>query len=386
MMLGALVVGVAAATFAIGLNWSLLQVMTDLHRSVASPVRIEAMGPGEVGGKGGGPGNVQVAPGGRAIPARPRPRIPPRSPAAIAGLPDTAHSVAIGQLDVDLPGLAAVPFVGYQGDTGWLGYALIEGRWFSGPGEVVAPTNLFTQTGLHVGDTVTLHAGGHSTTVTLVGEIFDTPRESDDEPRPARDLGGPGDPRSGRPAIALGGAAGRRGRRPGLPLEPSRTRSGSARAVFVEGDSSGDASFLLFLSVVGLLGVVLVAMSIGGVFNTVLLETRQRTREVAVLKAIGLTPAQVVAMVIATVIPVGLLAGIIGVPIGLAAQRLVLGYMGEVAAKTRIPEPVYDVFPLVVLVGLGLLGPRDRRPRRVPAGPARRPREHRPGAPGGVGA
>ena len=97
-------------------------------------------------------------------------------------------------------------------------------------------------------------------------------------------------------------------------------------------------------------------MSIGGVFNTVLLETRQRTREVAVLKAIGLTPAQVVAMVIATVIPVGLLAGIIGVPVGLAAQRLVLGYMGEVAAKTRIPESVYDVFPLVVLVGLGLLG------------------------------
>ena len=97
-------------------------------------------------------------------------------------------------------------------------------------------------------------------------------------------------------------------------------------------------------------------MSIGGVFNTVLLETRQRTREVAVLKAVGLTPAQVVAMVIATVVPVGLVAGLVGVPIGLAGPALVLAYMGEVAAKTRIPDQVYDVFPLVLLVGLGLLG------------------------------
>ncbi len=52
----------------------------------------------------------------------------------------------------------------------------------------------------------------------------------------------------------------------------------------------------------------------------------------------------------------GLVAGLIGVPLGLVAQHLVLGYMGEVAAKTRIPAQVYDVFPFVVLVGLGLLG------------------------------
>jgi putative ABC transport system permease protein len=135
-----------------------------------------------------------------------------------------------------------------------------------------------------------------------------------------------------------------------------RDAIGFGVAVGVEDDSSSNASFLLFLSVVSLLGLVLVAMSVGGVFNTVLLETRQRTREVAVLKAIGLTPAQVVTMVIATVLPAGLVAGVIGVPVGLAAQRLVLGYMGEVAAKTRIPAQVFDVFPFVVLIGLGLLG------------------------------
>ena len=38
-----------------------------------------------------------------------------------------------------------------------------------------------------------------------------------------------------------------------------------------------------------MLGVVLVGVSLGGVFNQVLLETRQRTRELAVLKTVGLS-------------------------------------------------------------------------------------------------
>jgi putative ABC transport system permease protein len=124
----------------------------------------------------------------------------------------------------------------------------------------------------------------------------------------------------------------------------------------VPGDQELDASFLLFLSVISFMGVVLVTISVAGVFNTVLLETRQRTRELAVLKAIGMTPAQVVRMVMASIVPVGLLAGFIGVPIGLLAQRLVLGYMGQVAAKTAIPPAVFDVFPAVLLLGLALSG------------------------------
>jgi putative ABC transport system permease protein len=84
---------------------------------------------------------------------------------------------------------------------------------------------------------------------------------------------------------------------------------------------------------------VLVSISFGGVFNTVLLETRQRAREMAVLKAIGMAPRQVVALVVASVVPIGIVAGLLGVPIGLAFQRGVLSYMGETFANTNIPEP-----------------------------------------------
>jgi putative ABC transport system permease protein len=124
----------------------------------------------------------------------------------------------------------------------------------------------------------------------------------------------------------------------------------------LQNDSSSDASFVLFLSVVGFLGIVLVVTSLAGVFNTVLLETRQRSRELAILKAIGLTPIQVIGMIVASVVPVAIVAGIVGVPLGLAAQRAVLTTMGQVAAATAIPESVYDVFPGAMLVGLALVG------------------------------
>jgi putative ABC transport system permease protein len=121
-------------------------------------------------------------------------------------------------------------------------------------------------------------------------------------------------------------------------------------------DTTADEEFLLFLSVVAFMGAVLVAISLGGVLNTVLLETRQRTRELALLKAVGLTPRQVVALVISTVAPLALLAGLVGVPLGLLSQRAVLGYMGQIAADTAIPEVSFDVFPPLLLVALACSG------------------------------
>ena len=117
-----------------------------------------------------------------------------------------------------------------------------------------------------------------------------------------------------------------------------------------------DDSFLLFLSVVATMGFVLVAVSIAGVFDVVILETRQQAHEMAILKAVGMTPRQVVTMVVASVVPVGLVAGLVGVPVGMAFQRIALGYMGQVAAETRIAAVTFDVFTPLTIVGLTLAG------------------------------
>ena len=124
----------------------------------------------------------------------------------------------------------------------------------------------------------------------------------------------------------------------------------------VVSEFSFDERFLLFESVISSLGLVLIVISLGGVFNTVLLETRQRVRETAVLKTIGMTHRQVVAMVIASIAPIGVVAGLLGVPLGLAFQRIVLRLMGEAASNTGVPESAFDVFPVLALVALGLAG------------------------------
>jgi putative ABC transport system permease protein len=328
MTLGAVTMGVAAVTFSLGLNWSLLRVMDDLNRNVASPVRAEL--------DGGSASAGEVS-------------------AVIAADPDTGHFVSIGESEVTVPRLGTIPFVGYDGDSSWLGYALINGRWSTSPGEAVAPTNVFTTSGLHVGDTVTVERDGRSVTIRLVGEIFDAPNESDDNlviRGSFADLA----------ALEPGIVPSRWEMAPRDGIDPATYRSGlqdklhRAVPISLEGESVQDESFVLFLTVVGLMGLVLAAISLGGVFNTVLLETRQRTHEIGVLKTIGLAPIQVVGMVIASVVPIGLLAGLLGVPLGLAAQRLVLTYMGQVAAKTGIPASEFDVFPATTLIALLLVG------------------------------
>ena len=328
MTLGALVVGVAALVFAVGLNLSLRTVAEDLDRDVASPIRVEL--------------------GDRSYP-------PAQVTSAIANDQDTGRYVSMAQRDVSVPGAGPVPFVAYQGDASWIGYVPIDGRWFSGPGEAVAPTNIFTETGLHVGDKVTVGLNGRSVTVTLVGEIFDQAPENQD------DLVIRGD-WSDLAALEPGLVPDSWEVQPRAGISPEQYRSalGDATAqaanIGIVSDSSTDETFLLFEGVISVLGLVLVVTSLAGVFDTVLLETRQRTRETAVLKALGMTPRQVVGSVLASVIPVGLLAGLIGVPVGLLLQRVVLGFMGQAASGTRVPAQAIDVFPPMVLVVLGAGG------------------------------
>jgi putative ABC transport system permease protein len=328
MTLGPVLVGVAALTFALGVDLTLLRVVPQLDRTAASPVRAHLVDPT---------------------------LDPAAVSAAIAELPGTDRSVAIGEIAVAVRALGTLPFVGYDGDAGWIGYELIRGRWIAGPGEVVAPTNLYRQTGLRIGDTLELAGTDGSTVVRLVGETFEATGEAPDNlvlrgtwaDAMAVDPSARLDrweirPAEGVPAHGLATAV--------------RSATEGAVETFTLEDTSTDEEFLLFLSVVATMGVVLVAISLGGVFNTVLLETRQRTHELAVLKTIGLSPRQVVVVVISGVVPIGLAAGLLGLPLGLAFQRRVISYMGEVAGQTGVPESAFDVFGPVMFAALALSG------------------------------
>jgi putative ABC transport system permease protein len=100
--------------------------------------------------------------------------------------------------------------------------------------------------------------------------------------------------------------------------------------------------------------LLLVVVAALGVFDVVLLDTRERAHDLGVLKALGMTPRQTVGMVLTTVTAIGLVAGVVGVPAGLALHHWVVPRMGGVA-DTTLPAEDIAVYtaPLLALLVVG---------------------------------
>jgi putative ABC transport system permease protein len=103
-----------------------------------------------------------------------------------------------------------------------------------------------------------------------------------------------------------------------------------------------------------LLTVTLVAVAGLGVLTTVILDTRERVHDFGVFKALGMTPRQTILMILTSVSGIGLVAGAIGVPTGIALHGAILPIMGH-AAGTEIPAADTAVYDLPVVAPL-LLG------------------------------
>ena len=78
--------------------------------------------------------------------------------------------------------------------------------------------------------------------------------------------------------------------------------------------------------------------------NTVVLQTRERVHDLGVFKAVGMTPRQTIAMVVCSVAGIGLVAGLIAIPAGMALHHYVLPVMGH-AAQTDVPPSVLRRVP-----------------------------------------
>jgi putative ABC transport system permease protein len=101
--------------------------------------------------------------------------------------------------------------------------------------------------------------------------------------------------------------------------------------------------------------VLLAAVAGLGVLNTVVLQTRERVHDLGVFKAVGMTPRQTIAMVVCSVAGIGLAAGLIAIPAGIAVHQFVLPAMGH-AAQTDVPSSVLNVYQPWELILLGLSG------------------------------
>jgi putative ABC transport system permease protein len=109
------------------------------------------------------------------------------------------------------------------------------------------------------------------------------------------------------------------------------------------------------LGLIATLSLLLAAVAALGVFNTVVLNTRERVHEIGVLKSIGMTPRQVRAMVVTSMVAIGVLGGALAVPLGWALHRWIVPVMFS-AAGLGFPHSALAVYRPLELIGLGAAG------------------------------
>ena len=331
MTVGAILIGVATAAFSLGLSRSLADVKAGLTRD--QQVQVTVSRPGGGGGSKGpvtGPTDQQLT-------------------TLIGAQPGTARVASETTTDVSVVGAGEpVSLTAYRGDASWLGYPIISGRWFRATGEAVAPTAFLTRTGHHLGDTITANSNGRDMRLTLVGEIFD--QQGDNILLRTTWATLPGTPQAQQYEIQLS------------PGTDANAYAGALQSsipeinVDVMRQGGIDTALILIDGTLAGLALILTLIALAGVFNTVVLNTREKARDIAILKAIGMAPGQVVAMVLVSVALLGGIGVLIGIPTGIGLHRDILMLMGQIASGTGIPGQYFNVFSLDLLAGVAVAG------------------------------
>jgi putative ABC transport system permease protein len=354
-VLAAVVFGTVSVTFAVGLTLSLNAVQTGRNLDTAGAVVVSS-GP-QPGDSGGGPvRTVKPGPATGGAPGGAPPDVtadPTAVVAAVKAQPGTQsyYGTVRSQMSVSgLPGSTNV--IAYQGDSSWATHQMISGSWPTGPGQAVVSTRFLTAADAHVGDAVTLTDAGRNVSVRIVGEVFQLSQDNDlfTDISSVSSLG-----------VTMQGATYNVQHKPGANLDSYlQSLKSTLHPIGAEADpnstNQSDVIKTMDALVVTMTLMMLIVAGLG-VLNTVVLDTRDRVHDLGVLKALGMTPRQTVATVLASVALVGLVAGVVGVPIGIAVHSYVLPIMGHVAG-TNLPGVdlnVYRVPELILLVLGGLV-------------------------------
>ncbi|HZM76183.1 MAG TPA: FtsX-like permease family protein [Candidatus Limnocylindrales bacterium] len=186
----------------------------------------------------------------------------------------------------------------YDADSSWVGYELISGRWVSAPGEVVLSSRLLGVTGTRIGNYSLLSTENGRLSAKVVGESFDNANDGFTVVGDIATLASiAGNPR--RQGFEVGLKPGVDARVYGQQL--SAALAGQAVAVRVRAEEGGHQTILVMLALVATLTTLLASVAASGVFNTVVLNTRERVHEIGVLKSLGMTPRQTQTMVLSSV-------------------------------------------------------------------------------------
>jgi putative ABC transport system permease protein len=278
--------------------------------------------------------------------------------------PEIAFSVETSVAPYVIPGQAkSLGVMGVRGDAETMGFRAAKGRWFEAPGEAVMNAFTAKELGVRLGDTVMGTVNGTELRLTVVGLMNDNAH------------------RGFRVGWSTLGAVAPNAQPDTYLL---RLKEGVSDAEFVDSLNAQATDLMLatFLGyeadmtpidrTVGGLSAVIVLLAVVGTFNTTLLAMRERLRDTAILKTLGMTGAQITGMVFTFAGVLTVAATAIGVPLGLWMQeRIINDGVGAVSGFV-VDVGIIDVRSIVLIVAgalavtlLGALAPA-RRARRLP--------------------
>jgi putative ABC transport system permease protein len=337
LTMAAVVLGVASVTLAIGLGKSLTSYDSAESRGDAVQVALHA---------------PHVAPGETAPPGANASTLSDTADESmLRSLPGTVHVTASTTLPLreEVGTLLGTRVTFYRGDSSFLGYQVLQGHWLDGPGQIAVSQRFLIQRGLAVGDTITLQVGGTRTQVRIVAKVLLSTSTEILSNWQTLALVAP-DAQADTYEVQL-----KPGTDPSAYVGAAQTADPGMQGEPAEG---ADSFLVLVLTTISVLTLMLGSLAALGVFNTVILNTRERRRDLGVLKSIGMTPQQVTVMVVTSMAALGTLGGALGIPLGIGAHRLVIPAMAR-AAQVTFPDFMLDVFPapmlaLLVLAGIGI--------------------------------
>ncbi|GAA5015680.1 ABC transporter permease [Kitasatospora paranensis] len=327
LTLSTVVLGVMTVTMAIGLSASVVKFGQSQSQTDKIQVRVQVNNP--------------------TFDAVPAAHTDDQLSSLLRAMPGTRHVLADAPLETRTTGSSAVVRVGVQrGDSDALHPDLVRGHWMRGPGEVVVSSEYWHRHQVSLGQQIVLDdSDGRPTPETVVGESsggWDVTSLDWDR------------------FIKLN--PNQRAMNFYVQLAPGTDAAAYASAV-TKADRGVGASVnggietmeKVVISVVSTLTLMLIVVSALGVLNTVVLSTRERRKDLGMLKSIGMTPRQVIAMVVTSMTVLGTVGGLLGVPLGVLAHRIIIPLTGH-GTGVDLPASLLHVWHWPTLVPLALAG------------------------------